>query len=369
MKDKLSASEKRLIFRIVIIGLILMTFFFVMRNIDDLWRVLSTLFRMLMPFILGYGLSFILHPLEKKIKKHLPFEKDKVKQGVATLLSTLFAVLCFILIVLFILPDLISSIISVSEQLPSLLSSLQSFYESIEINENITNLIQNSITQAQQFLVNSLSTSITSVLSGALDFTNMFINLFLALTVSIYVSLDRTFFSRNAKKISLAIFGTKITQRLVQLSEISSEVFKQYFYSKGASSVLLGAISFLVLALIGIKHPLLIATVFGLFNMIPLFGFVASMFLITIFLMLVQIQAIISVLVILIILKLIENLFISKRWFGEAFSLPTFWVLVALVLGNYYFNIIGLFLSVPIATIIYIVIQNWVQNRGPHYES
>ncbi|NLC42353.1 MAG: AI-2E family transporter [Erysipelothrix sp.] len=369
MKHRLSAFEKKQVIKYVIAGSILVLFYFVMRNLDNLWSVLATLFRILTPFMMGYGISFLLLPLEKIIKGNLPLKKEKTKQVVAVFLSTIFALLAFAMIILFILPGLISSIITVSEQFPSLIASLQGFYESIEINENIAEFIQNSITQAQEFLINTLQSSITNVLSGAMDFTNILFNSFLAITVSIYVSLDREFFSRNAKKVSLALLGREITGHLTHFTRISSRVFKQYFYSKGASSLLLGFFAFVVLSMFSVKYALLIATVFGLFNLIPLFGFVISMFIIVIFLMLVQIKAVLTTVIVLVILKLIENVFVTKTLFGEPVSLPTFWVLIALILGNYSFGILGLFISVPIFTIFYISIQNWVENRKERVEA
>lgn len=363
LKDKLNVLEKNQIIKNILAGSLLILFYFAIIHFDSLWSMLLTILSLIMPFIIGYGISFILRPLEHAIAFNLRFKKAKTNQTVAVFLSILIGLLVLALILLFIIPDLISSIINVSEQLPNLIRALQSFYEQFEFSEEVTSFIQNSITTAQQFLMNSLQSIITQLLSGAMDFTNLVVNFFLSITIAIYIGLNRSYFSVNAKRLSLALFGKMITKQLQGFCVISSEVFKQFFYSRGVSTLLLGMISVILLTLFNVNHALLIATFFGLFNLIPFFGMLFAMVTVIVFLMLVQIDAVINTVIILVLLKMVDHLFLSKKLYPQPVNLPTFWSLLALTIGVTFYGVLGLFISVPLFTILYVSIRNWMNQR------
>lgn len=364
MNEKISKTEKKQIIKNVIAGLILIVFFFALHNLDSIGSFIKTFFSIIAPIIWGYGLAFLLRPLQYIIESNLKFKKQSTNRFIATFISLIIFVIAFVLILLFILPDLIVTIISLSEQFPQLVQSLQSFYEGLDLSEEIRLFVQDSLTQIQQYLINTAQNSISTLITGALDFTNILVDSFMALAFSVYFSINREYIWRNFKKLSLAIFNDKTADRLVKMSHISSNVFKQFLYSKGASSLLLGIVSFVVLSLFNIKYALLISTIFGVFNLLPMFGIIFSLIITVVFLMLVQIDKVIIVTISLIILKAIENFFVTKTLFGDPVNLPSLWILIALIIGGYIYGPMGLFISVPIFTILYTTIKAWVDKKS-----
>lgn len=364
MNVKLSKQEKSQILKNVIAGAILIFVFYLFRHLFDVWTLIKRILNVLSPFIIGFGFSFLLRPLQSLIERKLSFKSEKTNHRLAVVLSTLIGFLGVVAIVILVLPDLITSIVEVSEQLPNLMNTFNSYYQQIDVNPQIAQFLELLVVEVQDFLMLSLQDSIGIIVSGALDFTNVIVNFFMAIVVSIYVSSDPEFFNRNFKRLSLAVVGKKNTEKLVEITQVSSEVFKHFFYSKGGTSIVLFLISWVILELFGIKYSLLISIIFGLFNLIPIFGFVISYLIIAIYVLVTQINQLWVVTLVLLSLKLLENILVNRNVVERSTKLPTFWILVSLILAGYFFGFGGLIFSVPVFTIVYIMINRWVDKRS-----
>ncbi len=68
-------------------------------------------------------------------------------------------------------------------------------------------------------------------------------------------------------------------------------------------------------------------------------------------------------LIFFIILQQIENNIIYPRVVGKRTGLPGLWVLAAVTVGGGLFGIAGMVLSVPAATLIYVLLRQGVEKR------
>ena len=118
----------------------------------------------------------------------------------------------------------------------------------------------------------------------------------------------------------------------------------------------------IAMSIIGVKYAVLLGFLIGLFNIIPYFGAiiaVAITVLITIFTG--GINQAILVAIILIILQQIDSNIINPKIIGEGLKVSPILIIFAVTVGGHYFDVLGMFLAVPVVAIIKILINDYIE--------
>jgi len=72
-------------------------------------------------------------------------------------------------------------------------------------------------------------------------------------------------------------------------------------------------------------------------------------------------------------LQQVDGNIIGPYILGDSMGLPTLWIMFAILIGGAMFGIAGMFLSVPIFSVIYVLIREWARGRlnkkKIHFES
>ena len=119
------------------------------------------------------------------------------------------------------------------------------------------------------------------------------------------------------------------------------------------------------MSIIGVKYSVLLGFMIGLFNVIPYFG---AIFAVAISVLITIItgglsQAIIMAIVV-IILQQIDSNIINPKILGSSLDISQLIVIGAVALGGAYFGVLGMFLGVPVATVLKIIICDWVEYKN-----
>jgi len=64
-----------------------------------------------------------------------------------------------------------------------------------------------------------------------------------------------------------------------------------------------------------------------------------------------------------IVVQQVENNFIYPRVVGTSIGLSGMWVLVAVAIGGQIGGVVGMFLMIPVTSVVYVLIREAVQNR------
>ena len=99
----------------------------------------------------------------------------------------------------------------------------------------------------------------------------------------------------------------------------------------------------------------------GICNMIPYFGSIfASIVAGVITLFTGGVTQAITVLLVLLILQQIDGNIIGPRIMGDALNVNPILIIVSITIGGAYFGVLGMFLAVPVAAIIKIIVSEWL---------
>lgn len=346
----------------------------------NLQKYLSGILGILMPFIVGFGLAYLLNPIanffDSKVSiplvERTKFKKKKsIARGFSVFLTEFLAITFIFLLLLILIPQLINSFSNLIQKLPYYYQTLsnfvsQKFSDNPELLKSVNeqlNLINNNTEKWMNSLANALPSMWNIISSGVLSVIGFFTNLILGIVISFYVLFSKERFVSQSKKALYAIFPKDFAQKVVRTFRESHIIFGSYITGIILDSTIIGILCFLGVWIMQMPYTVLIAVIVGVFNIIPFFG----PFLGAIpagFLILVDSPGkTIWFVIFIIVLQQFDGNILKPKVLGGTIGLSTFWILFAILVGGGLFGLLGMFLGVPVFSVIYTLISRALDKR------
>lgn len=342
-------------------------------NIQFFGSAIGAFFAILMPFIVGVCIAYLLVRPCRFVEKHWfafierKHSHPRIRRSLSILTVIIIAFALFTLLIYFVIPQLVTSISMLFTNLPLYLDELQASVVGLLQSWNLyTSQVAQQIADFRATvldvtaffdkLVAGLPTVVTSVGTGLFNF-------FVGLIVSIYVVFAREKFKSQAKKLTYAVFTQSFADRFLDVLRYSNNVFLGFINGTLIDAAFVGLTTFIFMTVCQLPYALLIAVIIGCTNIIPFFGPFLGVIPSAVILLIVDpIYALIFVVFIL-ILQQIDGNIIMPKIVGLNIGMSAFWVLFALLLFGGLFGFLGMVLGVPVFTIIYSLISTCV-NRS-----
>lgn len=373
---QLDKKNTRKIILIVVIGVIL---YWALQNLGIIWTAIGTLMNILSPFILGIGIAFVLNVVvnivEKKWLKDRKKKRNKVLEKIKRPLSILLSLLILVAIIFFVMfmviPELITTIKSITTYIPGIAEDLQNWtFDMIntypQINDVIANINfdWNSIDeQTMQLLQTWAGNILSSSVNILISISSGIANFIIALIFAIYILLQKEKLGEQFKKLMKAYMPEKLMNKTLKICEVTNSVFTKFITGQVTEAFILGFLCFIGMLIFRMPYALTISVLIGFTALIPIFGaFIGA----AIGFLLIAVQnpmLAIGFIIFIIILQQIEGNIIYPKVVGNSVGLPGIWVLVAVTVGAALWGIPGIAISVPLASIIYALIRESVDNR------
>ncbi len=356
---------------LIIIGI---SFWWALQNYELLLDVVSYIYGVFSPFVMGFAIAFILNVPMRWLERMLFGKTQKLKKLHRPI--SYFIVLILLLggIYLFlyvIIPEIINTIEIIVSQIPTALDSLEKFYE--QNRDGITSLglqlmeldinydsIEASLISALNGIATGILNSgvgiISSIVSGVISFVIGFI-------FSIYVLMKKESLGRQMKLALYAIFPKKFAKKILDVLNLTSETFANFLSGQCMEATIFGVMFFIVLSIFKFPYALLISMLLGITALIPIVGgFIGCIIGAFLILMVNPIQALIFV-VIFLVLQQIEGNLIYPVVVGNSVGLPSIWVLVAISVGASLMGVVGMLTFIPLSSVAYTLFRLWAIKR------
>ena len=341
-------------------------------NFKDITDWLKGILDVLMPFIVGIFISYILYIPCKKVEN--VYSKSKVKlikkkaRGLSVFTVYLIALILLTLAIQFIVPTLATSI-------TDLANNLVGYYNNTM--ENLDNIPEDSILRKIDIgkIAESLSNikieeiinieTIMEYAKGALGIATGIFDFFVSLIVSVYVLIERTQILQFIKKLAGAIFKEKTYNAIGKYFNNTNAVFFKFLSSQLLDAIIVGILTSIAMMILGVKYAILLGFLIGLSNLIPYFGAIVGVgisIIITIFTG--GITQAIWLAVVVIILQQIDANIINPKIVGDSLKISPLLVIFAVTVGGAYFGMFGMFLAVPIFTVLKIFIEDYIDYKN-----
>lgn len=369
MEKKTSIWGKWLYWFIFAVAVILV--YKTLDNFSDITNWIKGILEVIMPFIIGILLAYLFYIPCKKIEKVYQTSKIKFLQKKARPISVgttyLLALIIIIIAFQFIIPNL-------AESITDLASNIGIYYQNT-IN-NLQNIPQDSILrqidmQAISETINKINIAeyinLNTILQYAKEVFGVargIFDFFVSIMVSIYILVERTQILAFLQRLVSAIFKEKTCKTIRKYFNSSNQVFFKFLSSQLLDAFVVGILTSVAMSILGVRYAILLGFFIGLSNLIPYFGAIVGVgisIIITIFTG--GIGKAIWMATVVIVLQQIDANIINPKIVGKSLQISPLLVIFAVTIGGAYFGILGMFLSVPVFTVLKIMIEDYIDYR------
>ncbi len=359
------------------ISLSILFFFFIYR-FDGFGNAVSAVTSILMPFIYGAVIAYLLKPVCNTIEAFLhrifPEKLHKTANMLAVAATLLFGLLVVYALVMMVVPQLITSVTSLYYTAQANISRFVRWINTQEffidnktlmdyVNEAYDTLDSSFDTWIKNTLVPSMQ-GVKSVLSGVgigvINVVTWFKNIFIGLVVAVYLLASRKKFAKQARMVLYSVVKPHWAQLIQEEVLYADKMFGGFINGKIMDSAIIGLLCYLACIIFRFPSALLVSVIIGVTNIIPFFGpFIGAVPATLLILIQNPIKAIWFVLFVLVLQQLDGNI-IGPKILGNTTGLSSFWVLFSILLFGGLWGFVGMIVGVPLFAVIYDVVKKLV---------
>ncbi|MDO5557109.1 MAG: AI-2E family transporter [Clostridia bacterium] len=352
-----------------IVAIVFVVIYKVFENTTQIKEGISNFVQVLKPFLMGILISYLLYIPCKQIEKLYKSRKIKFVErrarGLSVLTVYILAVILIVIIVNFVLPPLIKSGVefsnNIGEYYDEIIDKLVQMKSESGLQSEIAN---NLIEETKNINIKEFINidNITQYAKNLLNFAKGIFNIFIAIVVSIYILLERSEILKFFGNLSKAILKPNAYKSVKRYFFKSNEIFFKFVSSQLLAAMIVGILATIIMLIVRVKYGILLGLFIGLFNLIPYFGAIIAVgisILITLATGGVS-QTIVMAILILIVQQLDANI-TGPKIVGNSLKISPLLVIFAVTMGGAYFGFLGMFLAVPIAAVLKLAIDEYVE--------
>lgn len=360
-------KDKKDIFKMIFFTVVLI---FAFIHIKEIWSFLGFVIKLIMPFILGLVIAFVLNILINLIEHKLLDKakmKDKSKRVISLLLS-LAIVFAFIVILLsLIIPQLQNTVSLFVDNMPVYEENVRELLDKFNVDQDtvmqIEEWVQNFGDTAVEYIKNNSDKIFEVTLGVASNVISVLVNTVIAFVFAIYLLVQKEKLLYQVNKVLRAYLPFKRVNKIRDIAKLSNRICAHFVSGQCLEAVIIGVLCFIGMLLLGIPYAGSISVLIGVTALIPVYGaFIGTIIGAFLIFMVSPIKALIFI-IFIIILQQFEGNLIYPKVVGKSVGLPGIWVFVAVTIGASLAGVVGMLVSVPVASICYSIIATDVNYR------
>lgn len=360
------------ILEIVLIGI---GCYWALNNFQIILDIFNSILAVIMPFLLGIMIAFILNVLMIRIEKILSrFILDKkytsFKRVISIIVSLLIVIGVIGIIITLIIPELTNAIKVIVKSFPETFEQLQ-----VWINQN-----GNSFPQLETWInsvdLNSIASELsglfkiglTGMLGSTVDVISMFftsiLNLVVGIVFALYILMSKETLKRQSHKLIDVYIPKRISVKLLEVGTLARTTFSNFVIGQTVEAFILGTLCAVGMAVLNLPYAPMVGSLVGITAFVPIVGaFIGGGIGAFMILTVDPMQALIFI-IFLVVLQQLEGDLIYPRVVGSSVGLPSIWVLFAVTVGGGLWGITGMLFSVPVLSVVYALIKGHVNKSG-----
>lgn len=361
---KLDEKNSQLL-KVILISILV---FFAFWYIENVKNGLTVFIAVIQPFLIGFMLAFIINlPMnffERKVySKIFKTEKTKKLVPVFSLISSWILFILGIVIFLNVLiPRISKAVTALIERFPLFLDDLIDLLNKNKLTKNFADDAQKyinsvdwnkTLVQVKDYFAGEAGNIFDKTTSIINSVSSTIITIAAATIFSVFVLINKKDLKILANRIIYSLFKRSTADEINKVASLSYSSFASYINSKALSSLILGILVFVGMLILKIPFAAMAAILVAIADFIP---YVGPLIATVIMMILIFIESPFKSLVFLIFLLItqqVQGSIIYPALAGKTIGLPSIWVIVSIAIGGSLFGIAGMLVSIPIASILY----------------
>ena len=371
--------NKKNIKRILLLVACAIILYWGLNNLSTLGKLLGSFFSLFSPLLIGVGIAYVMNLLLKAIerlwdmalKKAPELWRVKLKRPIC-LTATMLLFLGIIFAIFFILiPRLEEAGSTLIANVPGYITQIQNWWESLvdfaaEHGVTLPELSMN-VEDATKFISKILSSDSSNVVNTTIDITTSIlgalVNILLALVFSVYMLAQKETLISQSRRLLLAALPRKAGQRTMHILKLTNNAFSSFVTGQVTEAFILGSLCCIGMLILRLPYALPVSVIISFTSLIPIFGAWIGAATGAFLIVFVSPIKALTFLIFLLILQQVEGNLIYPKVVGKSVGLPGLWVLAAVTIGGGIFGMLGMLLGVPICSVIYALVQDFIRSQ------
>jgi len=342
---------------------------------------IGTFISVISPVIVAAAFAYMLSRpcewVEKWLRKSQYEPIVKRARGLAVLVIYVIVIVIFYATLSFLLPLLIGNIMDFVGFAPYLINEIQVFLSEIEWDSldemfNIQEAVDMFFADFDiQTVVGPVTQGIGVVTNFALGTASWLFDFVLALIISIYFLLSKDAIFATFGRVATLTMKEDNKKTLGYYIKQADDLFYKFIGAQFLDACIMGAGSILLLWALNVRFAVFLGILLGVANMIPKFGSIfASVIVICLTFITGGVNQGILTAVLLTIWQQIDGNIIGPKIMGDALKINPILIFFSLLIGAHYGGVLGMFLAIPIAALVKIIIMNVIEakeTKQDHY--
>lgn len=365
-------KEKSLYQQVAMIALELAVLYLIIVNLDRIFGGIGNFLSVISPFIMGAAIAYLLNKpalfIQMTLEKSQRGWVVKKAQKLSVVLVFILLLALISLLVNFAVPIIVDNMGDFAENIASYYNVFVEWVAGLESGDFVYSLIPDLSGNLLDFitpeLVNQLGTSAAQFAVHLMNITSWVINIFLALIAAFYILLTKDNIMALIKRLLKLFIDEKTYQNVANYAQKSNRIFYKFVGAQFIDACIIGVAGTIILAVIGVPYAVTFGILLGVFNMIPIFGSIfATVITVIVTIFTAGIPLALGTLVALLILQQIDANVIGPKITGDALGLKPLVIIFAIIVGQHYAGIIGMFIAVPVAAMCKMFLEDFMDMR------
>lgn len=344
-----------------------------LQNIDVVGGVASKCIGLIMPLILGFVFALILNVPMSFFESHLWSKSkkqslQKLRRPTAFIISLVLIVGIIVGVVWLIIPELVAAVKLVAQGIINFIDKMRGLSSAdlaeipfgsmlLEVDwDKILNTVQTWLKNQSGTIVNTAVGTVGSLVGGIFDF-------FVAFVFAIYILFGKDKLKKQTSRLIRVWMPRKFGEWFIHASSVLGQNFRNFVSGQTLEAVILGTLCMIGMAILRIPYAPMVGALIGVTALVPVVGaFIGGAIGAFVILTVEPIKAVVF-LIFLVVLQQLEGNIIYPRVMGSRVNLPGMWILAAVTIGGGIAGPVGMLISVPIASTIYVLVREATDNR------
>ena len=368
--------DKKTIRNLFLIAAGCILIYFTLNETSKLKAAWSAVIGLLTPFLLGAAIAFILNvPMRSIEGKLMKIKRPGLRRAAAIVLTLLSFAVVIVGVVLLLIPQIGATIQILAPKIttffqrvqeivlgflrenPDLLNTVSSFVDLEKLN------LGGIIEKVMNMLGNSMSSIASSALSMVGGITGAMIDGFIGLIFAFYCLASKETLGRQGRKVLYAFLPERVTDESLRILRLTNRTFSSFISGQCVEACILGGLFAVAMFILRMPYITLISVLIAVTALVPLVGGFIGCFLGAFFILVNDpMQALIFVIMFLVIQQIEGNL-IYPKVVGNSIGLPGMWVLAAVTIGGDLMGVVGMFLMIPLSSVLYTLLREITNKR------